>query len=84
MITVPVDLAERSYNVIVGAGARHRLAAMLPEGARRVVIVTQEGIETDVDPGVAQSVARARPAGEDAKTLATGRDALPRVRSTPG
>lgn len=44
MITVNVDLGERSYPVIVGAGARHELAATLPEGARRAAIVTQEGI----------------------------------------
>lgn len=44
MITVTVDLGDRSYPVIVGAGARYELEAHLPAGARRVAIVTQPGI----------------------------------------
>jgi 5-deoxy-5-amino-3-dehydroquinate synthase len=70
-ITVP--LGERSYPVVVGAGGRSRLAALLPPTARRVAVVTQAGIPLDIDPG--------RPAtrlevehGEAAKTLATVED----------
>lgn len=51
MITVPVALGDRSYPVLVGAGARRELAALLPPSARRVAIVTQAGIDLDVDPG---------------------------------
>ncbi len=51
MITVPVTLGERGYDVVVGAGARSLLGTMIPEGARRVAVVSQAGIELDVDPG---------------------------------
>jgi 5-deoxy-5-amino-3-dehydroquinate synthase len=51
VITVPVALGERSYPVLVGAGARHELAALLPASTRRVAVVTQAGIHLDVDPG---------------------------------
>jgi 5-deoxy-5-amino-3-dehydroquinate synthase len=47
VITVEVGLGERSYPVLVGKGARHELAAVLPgaaPGARRVAVVTQAGI----------------------------------------
>jgi 5-deoxy-5-amino-3-dehydroquinate synthase len=52
VITVPVELGDRSYLVLVGPGVRHRLADVLPKGVRRVAIVTQEGIPFEVDPGV--------------------------------
>ncbi len=52
MITVDVDLGdERSYPVLVGEGARHELAGLLPSRARRVAIVTQDRIPVDIDPG---------------------------------
>ena len=44
---VPVDLGDRSYEVVVGDGVRHELARVVAEtvpGARRAVVVTQEGI----------------------------------------
>jgi 5-deoxy-5-amino-3-dehydroquinate synthase len=44
MITVTVDLGDRSYPVIVGAGARHELASVLPDRTRRAAIVTQAGV----------------------------------------
>jgi 5-deoxy-5-amino-3-dehydroquinate synthase len=44
MITVNVELAERSYPVIVGSGARHELDACLPERTKRVALVSQNGI----------------------------------------
>lgn len=50
--TITVDLGDRSYPVLVGPGTRHELASVLPEGAKRVALVTQEGIDVDVDPGV--------------------------------
>ena len=52
MITVTVELGDRSYDVLVGAGARHRLLDVLPLGARRAAIVTQEAVGVPVDPGV--------------------------------
>jgi 5-deoxy-5-amino-3-dehydroquinate synthase len=70
--TVPVELGERRYDVVVGAGARHRLAEVvavaLPEAARAAV-VTQPGIGVDVDPGVPTTVFEL-PDGEAAKSLA--------------
>lgn len=48
MIVVPVDLADRSYDVIVGDGARHELSRVLPRTARRVAVVTQPGVGVDV------------------------------------
>lgn len=70
MITVPVSLGERSYNVLVGAGARHRLAEVLPTGSRRAAIVTQEAISVNVDSGVEQRSFTIG-AGEEAKCLET-------------
>jgi 5-deoxy-5-amino-3-dehydroquinate synthase len=50
--TEEVALADgRAYPVVVGDGARHELAALVPERARRVAVVTQAGIPVDVDPG---------------------------------
>lgn len=51
MIVVPVELADRSYDVLVGDGVRDELARVVPSGARRVAIVTQPGIGIEVDPG---------------------------------
>jgi 5-deoxy-5-amino-3-dehydroquinate synthase len=51
VITVEVALGDRSYPVVVGAGARHELAALLPSGAKRVAIVSQPGIPLELDPG---------------------------------
>lgn len=73
MITVPVELGPRSYSVIVGAGARHALAGVLPEGARRAAIVTQEAVPVVVDPGVAHQRFVIGP-DEGAKRLATVED----------
>jgi 5-deoxy-5-amino-3-dehydroquinate synthase len=56
MITVPVSLGDRSYDVLVGHGARHELAGLLPSTARRAAIVTQEGIPLDVDAGLPTEV----------------------------
>ncbi|MGH9225095.1 MAG: 3-dehydroquinate synthase family protein [Acidimicrobiales bacterium] len=70
MITVPVRLGERSYDVLVGRGARHRLLEVLPVGAQRAAVVTQDGIGVPVDAGVDQRVFTIGP-GEDAKCLET-------------
>ena len=41
MIELEVPLGDRSYPVLVGAGARHRLLEVLPVGVRRAAVVTQ-------------------------------------------
>lgn len=51
MITVTVSVPGGRYPVLVGAGARHELGAVLPPSARRVAVVSQAGIPLDVDPG---------------------------------
>jgi len=43
-----VDLADRSYPVIVGSGVRNELANFLPKEAKRAVVVTQANIPFDV------------------------------------
>jgi 5-deoxy-5-amino-3-dehydroquinate synthase len=70
VIIVDVQLAERSYPVLVGAGARAELAAVLPVAARRVALVSQEGIPFEVDPGREHQRFEI-PAGEGAKSLDT-------------
>ncbi len=56
MIELEVPLGDRSYPVLVGAGARHRLLEVLPVGVRRVAVVTQESIPVEVDPGVEHQI----------------------------
>jgi 5-deoxy-5-amino-3-dehydroquinate synthase len=66
-----VELADRSYEVLVGDGARQELARVVAEtvpGARRAAVVTQEGIGVVVDPGLDHRVFTV-PDGESAKTL---------------
>jgi 5-deoxy-5-amino-3-dehydroquinate synthase len=72
MITVPVGLGDRAYDVIVGGGARRLLPEVLPAGAERVAIVTQENVALDVevDPGVPFETFVIED-GESAKTMAT-------------
>lgn len=70
MIIVPVELAERSYQVIVGDGAVHELASLVPPKARRAAIVTQAGIGVDVDSGLEQKTFVIGD-GEAHKTLST-------------
>jgi 5-deoxy-5-amino-3-dehydroquinate synthase len=51
VIEVAVALGERSYPVLVGPGARHRLPEVLPSAAQRVAVVSQANIPLTVDPG---------------------------------
>jgi 5-deoxy-5-amino-3-dehydroquinate synthase len=46
MIVVPVELAERSYDVVIGPGARHELARVISglAGVRHAAVVTQPAI----------------------------------------
>jgi 5-deoxy-5-amino-3-dehydroquinate synthase len=72
MIVVPVDLGERRYDVVVGEGVRHELAATLAAvvpDARRAAVVSQPGIGVTVDPGIPADRFDV-PDGEEAKSLA--------------
>ena len=73
MITVPVALGDRAYDVLVGRGARHRLLEVLPVGTDRAAVVTQEGIGVQVDAGVEQRMFLMGD-GETAKDLETVED----------
>ena len=73
MIELEVPLGDRSYPVLVGAGARHRLLEVLPVGVRRVALVTQASIPVDVDPGVDHQVFTIAE-GEYGKDLGTVED----------
>ena len=70
MITVEIELGDRSYPVLLGSGASGALAEMLPSGVRRVAIVTQQSIGITVDPGVA-STTFVVGVGEEHKNLST-------------
>jgi 5-deoxy-5-amino-3-dehydroquinate synthase len=65
---VCVDLGDRSYPVLVGAGARHRLLEVLPIGARKAAIVSQDAIPVTVDAGIEQALFPLDD-GEEAKCL---------------
>jgi len=67
---VEVRLDERSYPVIVGHGARSAVADLLPRGARRAAIVTQDGLPPIDDVGIPH-VSLTIPDGEHAKSLGT-------------
>ncbi len=70
MIRVPVVLGDRSYEVLVGHGARHRLLEVMPIGVARAAVVTQAGVDVAVDPGV-EWKSFLIGEGEQAKSLAT-------------
>jgi 5-deoxy-5-amino-3-dehydroquinate synthase len=69
VITIPVDLGSRGYEVLVGPGAIGSLADMIPSRAKRVVIVTQDAVGVEVDPGRPSEVITL-PDGEKAKSFA--------------
>lgn len=73
MITVPIALADRSYEAVVGAGARMALRRLLPPKAVRAAVVTQAGIDFTVDTGREQRTFLVA-GGEEAKCLATVED----------
>jgi 5-deoxy-5-amino-3-dehydroquinate synthase len=73
MITVPVKLGERSYDITVGDGARELLADALSSAvpsAGRVAVVTQADIGIEVEPGLPREIFTV-PDGEGAKSLST-------------
>jgi 5-deoxy-5-amino-3-dehydroquinate synthase len=67
---VTVPLGARSYDVLVGAGARHALDEILPAGARRLAVVTQDGIPPAVETAREHRVFTIG-RGEEHKSLAT-------------
>lgn len=73
MIELEVSLGDRSYPVLVGAGARHRLLEVLPVGVQRAAVVTQASIPVVVDPGVEHRVFTMGE-GEHGKDLGTIED----------
>ncbi len=70
MITVPVRLAGRSYDVIVGEGALDRLGDLVPATARRAAVVTQASVPVEADPGIEHRLFTIGE-GEPAKSMAT-------------
>ncbi len=68
-----VPLRERSYPVLVGDSARDSLPLVIPPGACRAAVVTQQGIDVEVDPGIPNQTF-VIPEGESAKELATVQD----------
>ena len=70
VIIVPVELADRSYSVVVGDGAVSELGSLIPPKARRAAIVTQASIPVDVDTGIEQRVFTMGE-GEQHKSLTT-------------
>jgi 5-deoxy-5-amino-3-dehydroquinate synthase len=73
MIELEVPLGDRSYPVLVGHGARHRLLELLPVGVKRAAVVTQASIPVTVDPGVDHRVFTMGE-GEHGKDLGTIED----------
>ncbi|MDQ2724751.1 MAG: 3-dehydroquinate synthase [Actinomycetota bacterium] len=70
MHEIEVVLGSRSYPVLVGHGARHRLGEWVPVGARRAAIVTQAAVGWTVDPEI-EARTFIIDDGEEAKNLET-------------
>ncbi|NCX06307.1 MAG: 3-dehydroquinate synthase, partial [Actinobacteria bacterium] len=68
-----VNLGDRSYSVVVGHGVLSHAKNMIPASARRVAIVTQEGIPAKYIPAFADLAVSTHVIGEGEshKTLAT-------------
>ena len=73
MQRVQVNLGERSYPVLVGAGTIREISTLLPERASRVLIVTQREIPIDVSPWLGSRQIRRHEigSGEPAKSIDT-------------
>ncbi len=63
-----MPLESGAYEIVVGKGAVTELGGLVPPGARRCAIVTQEGIGFEVDPGI-ESINVFIPDGETAKKM---------------
>ena len=71
MLRVTVPLADRPYEVLVGAGAVSELDGLLPVTASRVAVVTQPGIPLRWTPSDRSVETYEIGLGESAKSLAT-------------
>ena len=71
MLRVTVPLADRAYAVVVGHGAISELDALLAPSARRVAVVTQQGIPIEVSLPERDVETYVIGGGEAAKSLAT-------------
>lgn len=67
---VEVALGDRSYDVVIGHGARQLVSDYVPSRARRAAIVTQPNIGVEVDPGIESRVFYMGE-GEQEKSLST-------------
>ena len=45
MREILVALGKRSYPVLIGDGVRHELSRLVPRGAKRAMVVTQDTVE---------------------------------------
>lgn len=70
MITVEVDLGERSYPVVVGEGVVGRLDEFLPPRVRRLAVITQQAIPVEIPTALPVTVLHIGQ-GEEHKNLAT-------------
>lgn len=70
---VRVDLAERSYDIVIGHGAKSELANAIPMTAKRAVVVTQDNIGFEVETGMTTTTVNIG-SGEEHKTLAVVAD----------
>lgn len=70
LIRVPVSAGDLGYTVLVGRGAASHLPELLPAGARRAAVVTQESVPFEVELPIAETRFVIED-GEAAKTLAT-------------
>ena len=70
---ITVDLGDRSYPVLVGAGARHSLGQVVPPTAKRAAVITQEAVGVEVETGTEQRTFLIGD-GEQAKSMSTVED----------
>lgn len=73
MNRVHINLGDRSYEVVVGHGVVNEAASMLPLSAKRVAVVTQEGIPESCIPAFPQHQVSVHHigVGEEHKSLVT-------------
>lgn len=73
MNQVHINLGDRSYSVLVGRGIVHDTVSLLPTSAKRVAIVTQDGIPESCLPSFSHHVVSVHRigVGEEHKNLST-------------
>ncbi len=73
MTVINVELRDRPYPVHVGPRALEMLGELIPSGAKRVAVITQESIPWSVDPELGALTINV-PNGESAKSLSVIED----------